>query len=159
MKSLVIYYSRGGTTKETVDLLKEKADSQKLDIVDIKNQKVVSLKDYNRVYIGTGVYGGIPMEISKFVQEHANELKKTEVIMFIHALGAEDTYKQMAAKAMSPLHPDDYRVFYLGGKAEMAKQNFFIKMLMKKLAKERQLDMQYPNTLLKDKIAELLNTI
>lgn len=162
MRSLVMYYSNGGTTKETADRLKEKADLEdlELDVMDIKSKKSVSLKEYDRIYIGTGVYGGgLPMEISKLVREHADELRGMDIIIFIHALGSEDGYEQMAAKAMQPLGAKEYRLFYLGGKAEMAKQNFFIKMLMKKLVKKKKLDMEYPNTLLKDVIAELVATV
>ncbi|SET43539.1 flavodoxin family protein [[Clostridium] polysaccharolyticum] len=160
MKTLVVFYSKTGITAETAKLMKKQAGDHSLDVVNIKENKKVSPSGYDRVYIGSGVYGGsMPMELAQFVQKNASELKEKKLIVFIHALGSEEKYQKIAAKIMSPLGRKNYEVFYLGGKAELSKQNFFIRALMKKLAKAKNLDMEYPNTISQSEIQALLKTI
>lgn len=160
MNTLVVYYTMGGTTKETVDIMKKSAGEKKMDIINIQNNKNINLSTYQRVYIGSGVYGGnMPMEIANFVFEHANELKQKEVIVFMHALGSEDKYKKIVAKVIKPLGDKSIDVFYLGGRADLSKQNFFIRALMKKLAKAKNLNIEHPNNISRSAIELLLKTI
>lgn len=160
MNTLVVYYTMGGTTKETVDLMKKRAREKEFDIINIQNNKKIDLSTYQRVYIGSGVYGGnMPMEIASFVFDHANELRQKEVTVFMHALGSEDKYQKIAAKVIAPLGNKRIDVFYLGGKADLSKQNFFIRALMKKLAKAKNLNMEYPNNISQSAIESLLETI
>jgi NAD(P)H dehydrogenase (quinone) len=60
MKVIVLYYSRGGTTKRIAELLadfvkKEKVD---VDITDIENFLVNKLPDYDGIIIGSPTYYG-----------------------------------------------------------------------------------------------------
>lgn len=160
MNTLVVYYTMGGTTKETVELMIEKSGKNKFNVFNIKENTNINISGYDRIYIGSGVYGGnMLMEIAKFVKDNVAELKRMDIIIFIHALGSEDKYQEIAAKVMAPLGAKKYDLFYLGGKSDLTKQNFFIRALMKKLAKTKNLDMKYPNNILQSKVQALLSTI
>lgn len=160
MKSvLVAYYSNGGTAKGTSNKLRN-LNAQKVDIVDLKEHCTVDVKQYKNIYIGSGVYGGnLPLEISNFIKSNSSALIGKKVVFFIHALGSEDKYQEIVKKAVNGMILN-YQVIYLGGRAELSKQNFFIKALIRMLAKKKNLDMEIPDNIITanvDKLVEMVS--
>jgi len=160
MNNLIIYYTKGETTKETVNRLISKLGKENTDVLNIQKKKECDLSKYDRVIFGSGVYGGnIPIEIKQFLQKNIEELNKKQIIIFLHALGSEDKYKAIVNNGYSVLGQKDYMLFYLGGKSDLSKQNFFIKFLMRKLAKSKNLDINNPNNIREEEIERLIEMI
>ena len=86
-KSIVIYNSRGGNTKQIASKI---AKTLEADLV--KSNSIPELKDYKLVILGTWVMAGNPSPGGKKYLEKldAEQLKKSKVAMFISAAGPDD---------------------------------------------------------------------
>lgn len=157
-KVLVAYYSMGGTTKGTSDKLKN-LNPQQIDAIDLKNGGKPSAEQYKSIYIGSGVYGGnMPPEICNFIKSNSAVLQNRKVVFFIHALGSEDKYNNIVKTAVNGMI-SDYQVIYLGGRADVSKQNFFIRALLRMLAKKKNLDLALPDNIIKENVEKLVNMV
>ena len=161
MKStVVIYYSMGGTAKETAVKLKSK-DPDNIDIVDIVQKPNVDISRYKTVYIGSGVYrASLPEELSKFVKVNKATLQQKNVYIYIHALNSKEKHLDIVKKAFGDsITVPKQNIFYLGGKADMAKQKGFIKLILAVGTRLKKLDTQHPNTIEQVQINKLLKTV
>ncbi|MBZ4646027.1 MAG: flavodoxin/nitric oxide synthase [Clostridia bacterium] len=160
IKDVIVYSTEGGTTKETAEKMKMAAKN-KVDVFNIKDKPVINLNQYNRVFIGSGVYAGsLAPDVIKFIEKNTSILKSKKIIFFVHALGSESEYEKIVSRSVKNYIPSNrYEIFYLGGKVDVKKQNFFIRMMISILVKKLKLDPEHPNNIDEKKVEELMKCV
>jgi len=99
-KTLIAYETKGGATEESArkiaDVLRSKYQLE-VDLVDLKEQKVIDLVQYGNVVIGGGVRGGKVYKKSlKFLK---NDLSGKQVAFFVSSSWAGTPGSYETAKA------------------------------------------------------------
>ncbi|MFH1875826.1 MAG: NAD(P)H-dependent oxidoreductase [Candidatus Omnitrophota bacterium] len=72
MKVMIIYYSRGGTTKKMAEIITEEIKSQKIDVLlaSIEDVTPKQLLDYGGIIIGSPTYyGTLAAQIKKLLDD------------------------------------------------------------------------------------------
>uniref|UniRef100_UPI0032613E57 flavodoxin domain-containing protein n=1 Tax=Clostridium sp. NkU-1 TaxID=1095009 RepID=UPI0032613E57 len=148
--------SKNNTTEETVELIKKNSKNP-LDTYKITDAGNLDLSGYSHIYIGTGIYaGGIPQPVAKYISKHKNELIKKPVTFFLHGLISQKEYQTIIDNAVSKyLDKENYNCVYLGGKLDLAAQNFIIRKLLIELGKKNGFDPHNANTLEHQNIRDL----
>ena len=156
-KDVIVYYSKNGTTHETVEKIKQTAKKQ-VDIFDLNDKSAIDLTQYDRIFIGCGIYASnLQGKVSKFIKANSSVLKSKKVIFFIHGLISEASYKDAVENAAKNILPaTSYEIHYLGGKLDISKQNFIVKNMLKAIAKQANIDPNNANTLMENRIADFL---
>lgn len=156
IKNLILYMSKNNTTAETVELIKKKSKNQ-LDIYRITEADNLNLSSYTGIYIGTGIYAGsIPQPVTKYVSKYKNELLKKPITFFVHGLASKIEYQRIIDNAVSKyLGKGSYNCIYLGGKLDLAAQNFIIRKFLIEVGKKKGFDPNNANTLEYQNIKEL----
>lgn len=156
-KKLVLYFSKNNTTKETVNKIQSK-NPENVKIMDLTKVKKIDYKNVSTVFIGTGIYmSSIPGKVKKFIKANGEKFKNKEVVFFVHGIISKDIYKDVVYKAIDGiLDKNKVKVYYLGGKLDITKQNFIIRKLLIEVAKQNNFDPYNANTIDNDKINELL---
>ncbi|MGL5417684.1 MAG: flavodoxin domain-containing protein [Clostridium sp.] len=160
MNTLVLYYSKNGTTQMTVDKMKKKTNSE-YEYINLKNKSDISIDKYTRIFIGCGIYvGTIEKQVRNFLDLNSSLLKNKEVIFFIHGLASENNYKDVIkASIKDGSLVDGCKVFYLGGQLDIKKQNFLVKQMLKVIAKKKRLDINNMRNLDEKTIEEFIKTL
>lgn len=156
MKSTVLFYSKGGTAKDTARRLADQRPDTRL--VDLNGPDVPAPADEERIFIGTGIYAfNLPGEVSDYIKQHQAALAKKKTWLFLHGIGSGDEYEKILTKALGTAKDCLQRpVFFLGGRADMKKQNFFIRFMLGSVAKKLGLDPKAPDNVDETKIQQLL---
>lgn len=125
MKTLIVYYSRTGTTKKVAELLKQKLNCDLEEIIDTKDRKgpigymlggrdamkeiLTEIKpieknpaDYDLVIIGTPVWASnmVPA-VRTYITAQKDKLKKVAFLTTYDGSGFEKTFKRMGDLANS----------------------------------------------------------
>lgn len=160
LKDLIVYSSKNGTTKETVEKIKASV-TKDIDIVDLNIKTSVDLKQYDRIFIGAGIYAShLQNKVVKFIKANGNALKTKKVMFFIHGIVSEANYKGAIESAVKNiLNSGSYESYYLGGKLDINKQNFIVKKMLTVISKQANIDPNNANTLNEKKIEELIKCI
>ncbi|MDR1772108.1 MAG: flavodoxin domain-containing protein [Hungatella sp.] len=156
VNNLILYLSKNNTTAETVELIKKNSKNP-LDTYKITDVGNLDLSRYSHIYIGTGIYAGrIPEPVTKYISKHKNELINKPITFFLHGLASQKEYQRIADNAVSKyLDKKNYNCVYLGGKLDLAAQNFIIRKFMIEVGKKKGFDPRNANTLEHQKIREL----
>lgn len=156
-EKIVLYFSKNNTTAETVEKIKNKVD-ENTQIVDLAKSKKIDFRDVKTVYIGTGIYmGSIPGKVKKYIKANAESLNGKEIVFFVHGIISKDIYKDIVNKVVDGiLEKSKIKIYYLGGKLDITKQNFIIRKLLIEVAKQNNFDPYNANTIDNEKINELL---
>lgn len=156
-KDAVVYYSKNNTTKETVGLIRN-TGKKDIDIFDLHDNSCPDISGYGTVYIGCGIYTGhLSGSVIKFIKTRRVQLQSKKLVFFIHGLISKQNYRRIVEQDLKKyIHLNSVRLFYLGGKLDIKKQNFFIRKMMKVIAKNNDFDPDNSNTLDEQKIAEFL---
>jgi menaquinone-dependent protoporphyrinogen oxidase len=81
MNTAVIYTSKLGRTRKTAKYI---AESVGADIFDLKEQSVIDLSRFDRILIGTGVYGGRPAGAAlEFAERNRGQMSGKDVKLFV----------------------------------------------------------------------------
>ena len=84
MAYLIIYMSRHGTTAKVAAELKEKLGSEQTTLVDLKNDKIPPLTEFDTVIIGGSVHAGtIQQELTTFCIKNKGQLLKKRLGLFM----------------------------------------------------------------------------
>lgn len=158
MKSLILYYSKNNTTKETVQKIARNKD---VDVFDLRKLDNVRISDYENIYIGSGIYmGTLPKIVKKNIKNISSSLKGKNIIYFVHGIISQANYKEIINNSIGEYLNDSHtRYIYLGGKLDVSKQNFIIKKMLKQIAKQNNLDPDYVDTRDKAFIEGLIDDI
>lgn len=158
MKSLILYYSKNNTTKETVEKISRNKD---VDVCDLSKLDNVRISDYENIYIGSGIYmGSLPGTVKKHIKKISKSLEGKNIIYFVHGIISQKNYKEIINNSIGEyLSNSNTRYLYLGGKLDVSKQNFIIKKMLKQIAKQNNLNPNYVDTRNRTCIEGLINDI
>jgi menaquinone-dependent protoporphyrinogen IX oxidase len=158
-KDIIIYGTMSGTTEETALNMKAAA-GKGVDVFNIKKKPAFDLNQYNRIFIGSGVYAGrLAADIAKFIEANGAILKTKNVVLFIHGFGPASEHQDIVKNSIAGYLPDNYQVYCLGGKVNYKRLNFLIRMMIKMITKKLQLDPKNPNNIDHQKMNELIKLI
>lgn len=154
---MIVYYSKNGTTKETVERIKNEC-KKKFDIFDLNSKSIMDLSKYDRIIIGCGIYmSHLPSKIVEFIKSNSSQLQAKKVIFFVHGLIAELKYDGIIESVVKKrMILNNYETFYLGGKLNTKGQNFIVKQMIRSIAKQNKLDTDNINTLNEQRISRFL---
>ena len=129
-KKLILFRSKYGSTKEYIKELSEKLEGDCV-ISDAKSFSG-NLKDYNPIMLGSCTYMGRIL-IVDFIKENMKILKNKKMYLFVVGLIPEE---KEASKQSFELIPEGIRKNLSGyrklpGKINIAKLNFFERMILK----------------------------
>ncbi|MFX0039776.1 MAG: flavodoxin family protein [Promethearchaeota archaeon] len=95
MKILVTYFSNTGNTEKLGQYIKESLRDQKVDLKPVKDVNPLSLKDYDLVFLGSGIYASrVNNSLSDLIND-AQELPKNFALFCTHAslTGYQDGFR------------------------------------------------------------------
>lgn len=131
MKTLIVYRSKYGCTKQYAEWAKEEMASA--DLADIRSVNANQLASYDRIVILSCVYIG-RMSATGFITRHWPTLSQKKV--FLIAVGMEPDTTD--SKPSFQLLPEEIRkgisaYIKLPGKMDLDKMGFFDRLIIKKM--------------------------
>lgn len=142
--SLVIYYSKYGSTKQYSEWIAEDINANIIRLEDVDSNQ---LSYYDTIIIGSGVYAG-GLKIKKFITKNKSILDNKNVIIF--AVGASPATLEQRDKIFNDTFKKklsgNYNFYLLRGAFDYEKLNFDDKMLitvfLQTLKSDKKLDEQ-----------------
>jgi flavodoxin len=111
MKPIIIYSSKSGNTKKIADSMASQIGCDAIRITSDNALSTVDLKEYDLVFVGTGLFAGTPNEDILRYLRNLN-LKTTKLfVLFITWGGAARTDKLVLAKLRTLLESKGQKVF------------------------------------------------
>ena len=137
MKTLGIYFSKTGVTKDVMHQLSESID---IDIIDVKNTQKIDFESYERMIIGTPVYAGmIPGKMARVIRENQSQFLSKPT--YIYTVGGEkpNDYQKLSelSKIDSMIFDNAKNVIYAGGEFRYEALSFFPRLLLKTVTKRK----------------------
>lgn len=135
MNTLIIYGTKYGCTERCAKSLSGKLTG-KVDLVNIKKNKVPGLTKYDRVIIGGSIYvGKIQKEIKEYCTKNLNELKEKKLGLFICCGFSENFNQHMENAFPKELLEAAVAKECFGGELNLDKMNIFHRFLTKIVSK------------------------
>lgn len=134
MKTLIIYASKHGATKEIAHLLANNT----YDVKDI-NDKDMDLSSYDNVVLGSGTYAGVlDKTIKEFIKIQEETLLQKKLYLFISGLSGDSTSMDKVCTENIPANILSHITYkdHLGGRLNMPCMNLFEKSLIKMINKK-----------------------
>ena len=91
MKTLILYYSKYGTTEKCAKLLSEKIDGG-ADVVRYVDRKNADFGNYDTIIIGAPVYMGMLKKMKAFCEANLQMLLTKKIGLFVCHMDVEKTY-------------------------------------------------------------------
>lgn len=136
MSTLIVYSSKYGCTKNCTDLLQKRL-KYKVDIVNLKTSKYLTISQYDKVIIGGSIYiGKIQKEVREFCSRNIEKLKEKQIGLFI--CGMQEG--EMLSNEFDQNFPKELLNAAIakecfGGEFNFSKMNFLEKFIVKKISK------------------------
>lgn len=131
MKTLIIYSSKHGTTKDCGTFVQEQLNHDS-EMVSVEHASTIDLSTVENVLIGSSVYAGkINKHLLEWTNNHLNSLTTKKLGIFL-CCGVEeelDTYFNLFPKELI----DNAKLFYCGGKINLEDHNFLVRLMLKKI--------------------------
>ncbi|MCL2573617.1 MAG: flavodoxin domain-containing protein [Defluviitaleaceae bacterium] len=132
MKTLILYASKYGATKEIANRIASKIDNAV--VCDLKQGNLPSIADYGCIIVGSSLYAGsIRKEAKVFAAENANILAEKKLGLFLSGFAADEKY--FATNYPQNLLDIVKAKAFLGGIFDPQKavgfERFIIKLVMK----------------------------
>jgi len=131
-KAIVMYSSVYGTTKQYAEWI---AEEIKGEACDVKKVKQDTLKDYDIIILGGGLYAGMFKGLD-IIKKNYEVIKDKKIIVFTCGL-ADVTYPEniasihkRIAKVLTDDIVKDIKIFYLRGGLDYSKLSFLHKTMM-----------------------------
>ena len=137
MKTLVIYHSKYGHTKQYAQWLAEELNA---DIYESKNLKNSMLDDYSAIVFGSSLYAGSNKAASLIVK-HFEQIKDKKVVLFTCGLAyvTNETniinINKALDKIITPEIREKIKIFHVQGGVDYGNLSFLHKMMMKMVQK------------------------
>lgn len=133
MKTIIIYASKYGATKQLAERIAEATQIKCIDIKDFHE----SIEDYDKLVFGSSVYAGmLRKEIKEFIKKHEELLCTKRVYMFMSGLNKEDSKKVLSENIGETFYESLSYVDTLGGVLDLPNLNFFEKNIIKMINKK-----------------------
>lgn len=134
MKTLIIFASKYGSTKQYAEWLSKETG---YDAVNVKELNIKRLQDYDRLIIGSSVHVG-RLDISNWIKRHWDVLSQKIMILF-SVNGTPPEQKEELQKILEfslPKHMlNKIHYFPLQGRLIFAELSFWHKILLKLMKK------------------------
>ena len=130
---LIIYHSRGGSTRRYALLL---ASATGGTAVPVKEVRPAQMQAADTVVFASWLMAG-SLQGGGFLRRHWHILKEKRTVLAVVGLGRtldEKLWNEYAARAFTPGMRESLRVFYLRGAYNPAERNFLIRKLMSGVA-------------------------
>lgn len=135
MSTIILYASKHGATKKCAELIAEKLED-KVELHDLKNEKVPELSQYDKVIIGGAIYAGMILkEVKEFCSANVNELSGKKLGLFISCMNAKEAEKQLNMNFPKELLDNAVVKENLGGEFRFKEMNFFEKLITRMVSK------------------------
>lgn len=136
MTTLIAYGTKYGCAEKCARKLAKEIQGR-VDTVNLKENTVIDLTQYDHVIIGGSVYiGRIQKEVTNFINSNLNELLSKEIGLFICGMQeGEALDKEMADSFPSDLLIKAKSIKHFGGEFIFKKMNFMEKTIVKKISK------------------------
>ena len=135
MKTLIVYATKYGCTKECAKMLAVKLIGE-VQLHNLK-QGIPAIEGYEKVVVGGSVYiGQIGKEVTQFLKEKENELKSKELGLFIVCMREGE----LAEQQLSTVYPQELLKHakvkgLFGGQFKFGKMSFMDKLITRVIAK------------------------
>lgn len=127
MKTLIIYQSKYGSTKQYAEWINQAVES---DITDIDNAYRFDLNNYDIVVLGTYLHAS-HIKMRKSIIKKWDELKSKKVILF-YLSGSPSVYVIEAVRRdLPPMIFDNITTFPLGGRSKFKSLSLYDRFLMR----------------------------
>lgn len=133
MKTVIIYYSKHGTTKKAAHQIGDILGME-TDYISLKEHPEPDIRSYERVILGTSIYAGRPGKpMSKFCHKNETLLKQKTIGLFICGMNLEQEEKEMYDAFPDYLHSIAVAEGILGGEFLLDKMNFIERFITQKI--------------------------
>jgi len=94
VKSLIVFSSKYGSTKECACILKDKLAGE-TDILNLDEKNEINLSNYENIILGAAIYAGkISKEMKKFLKNKKEDILKKNIYIFMLAGENSENYKK-----------------------------------------------------------------
>ena len=136
MKTLILYYSKYGTTEKCANMLAEKIN-EGADILSYKERKHADIDNYDTVIIGGPVYMGMLKKVKSFSEANLQKLLTKRVGLFICGMDKDEPLEEKIKRFFPPeLIEHASTIMAFGGAFDTEKMGKFDKYVYEKVAKE-----------------------
>lgn len=157
MKTLILYYSKYGTTKKCAQMLADKID-ENADIVGYKQRKNADIDKYDTVIIGAPVYMGMLKKMKSFCEANLSKLQAKKVGLFVCHMDVDKPMEEKIVEYFPKALIDHSSVVMsFGGAYDTDKMKKFDKFIFEKVAKEKVGSTDKVNYDAIDKFAAIIN--
>lgn len=149
MKTLILYGTKHGATRQIAQRLAKQIEVAAL--IDLKNDSIPALTDYDCVLIGSSIYAGmLRKEAKTFVTQHADELKAKTLGLFLSGMAEDGAQGVLEANYPKDVVAHAKAAALLGCVFDPAKGNFFERFIIRAIAKTS----AYTDTISDEKIKQ-----
>lgn len=136
MKTLILYTSSKGYSRECVLKLKEQLERQgETTLVEMKKNTVIpAVSDFDQVVLGGSVHAGqLSRVIRDFCTEEAEQLLQTRVALFLCGVREEDSGKAFEMNFPLELREQAAATGWFGGRIILSDHNVLMRAMLKKI--------------------------
>lgn len=127
--------SKHSTTKKIAELIKDSLIDNRVDLINLKNEKIPDPTSYDNVIIGGSIHMGlIQKKIKNFCEKNQDILLKKKLGLFMCYMMFEKEQEEMETNFSSELRNHATAIGLFGGELLFEKMNFIEKAMMKKIA-------------------------
>lgn len=136
MRVLIVYATKYGSVEKCAKLLAEMLDD-KIELINLKDNKEVDISLYNKIIIGGSIYAGrIQKEVKDFCDLNLSELQNKKIGLFICGMQeGENALNQLNTVYPQELLNKAVVKEAFGGEYQLKKMNFMEKFIVRQVAK------------------------
>lgn len=136
MNTLIVYASKYGCAEKCANLLSKDLTGN-VDLINIKENQIVNLSQYDKVIIGGSMYiGKIQKEVTAFCNKNLEILKEKAIGLFVCGMQEGDALQtELNVSFPKELMDIAKSIECFGGEFILDKMNFMEKMIVKKVSK------------------------
>lgn len=137
MKTLIVYDTRYGTTKECVEKLLKKLQGE-VTVINLSEKRLTDLTDYSTVIIGGPLYmGKLIRSVGSFCSSNIGILMSKKIGLFFCGIGElEEVEKYFIKSLPQELIRKAVAIRHFGGQAKMEHMSFFARFAMKEMIRK-----------------------
>ena len=157
MKTLIVYATKHGFTKNCVTRLSEKLNGN-VAIFNLKEDKGIIISDYDNVIIGGSIYmGQIIKEVKEFCTNNLEELNKKKLGLFVCGMSDSEKITLELNQNFPEVLIGNATIGTFGGAFVFKNMNFFERLIIKLVSKTNE-DMSNFKEKDIDEFAEKMNS-